>query len=93
MAVPDEVSDRIMAKAVAPQTGERIPVVGCGAGPGCDGHVVVLHDLLGLSDWQPPFAPPVVNLGEQVQQAAKRWADQCAEGKYLADGGVYGMKD
>lgn len=92
-AVPDEVSERIMEIAVDPQTGERVPVVGCGAGPACDGHVVVLHDLLGLSDWQPPFAPPVVNLGEQLQQAAKRWADQCADGRYLADGGVYQMKD
>lgn len=92
-AVPDEVSQRIMAIANDPATGERVPVIGCGAGPGCDGHVVVLHDLLGLSDWQPPFAPPVANLGEQMQLAAKKWADQCANGEYLAGGGVYGMKE
>ena len=92
-AVPDIVSERIMAKAVDTRTGERVPVIGCGAGPACDGHVVVLHDLLGLSDWQPPFAPPVVDLGKQLQHAAKHWANQCANGQYLAEGGVYEMKD
>lgn len=92
-AVPDEVSERIVAKARHPRTNERIPVIGCGAGPGCDGHVVVLQDLLGMSDWQPPFAPPMANLGKSIQDAAAQWCDQVESGKYLADGGVYRMKD
>ena len=92
-AVPDEVSQRIVAKARQPRTGERVPVIGCGAGPGCDGHVVVLQDLLGLSDWQPPFAPPMAGLGEAIQDAAAKWCEQVQAGEYLAAGGVYGMKD
>src|SRR5690606_4766000 len=50
-AVPAEVSARIVE-------GSRVPVMGCGAGPACHGQVVVLHDLLGLTDWQPRFATP-----------------------------------
>ena len=92
-AVPDEVSQRIVAKARHPRTGERIPVIGCGAGPACDGHVVVLHDMLGLSDWQPPFAPPIATLGQSIQNAASDWCKQVETGKYLAEGGVYRMKD
>lgn len=92
-AVPDGVSERIVAKARHPRTGERVPVIGCGAGPACDGHVVVLQDLLGASDWQPPFAPPVAQVGEAIQQAAAEWCRQVESGQYLAGGGVYGMKD
>lgn len=92
-AVPDEVSERIVAKARHPRSGERIPVVGCGAGPACDGHVVVLQDLLGVSDWQPPFAPPMAQLGQAIQKAAEGWASQVGRGEYLSGGGVYGMKD
>ncbi len=92
-AVPDEVSKRIVEKSRHPRSGERIPVIGCGAGPACDGHVVVLQDLLGLSDWQPPFAPPMGQLGQAMQSAAQAWREQVEQGKYLADGGVYRMKD
>ncbi|MGB1125266.1 MAG: 3-methyl-2-oxobutanoate hydroxymethyltransferase [Phycisphaeraceae bacterium] len=92
-AVPDEVSQRIVDKAWHPRSGERIPVIGCGAGPACDGHVVVLQDMLGLSDWQPPFAPPLAQLGLATQLAAEEWAKQVENKEYLADGGVYKSKD
>ncbi len=65
-AVPNEVSKRIVEK-----TG--LPVIGCGAGPACHGQIVVLQDLLGLSEWQPAFARPVASLGEQIAAAAGRW--------------------
>ena len=47
--------------------------IGCGAGPACHGQIVVLQDLLGLTDWQPAFAKPIVQLGDQVAAAAGRW--------------------
>jgi 3-methyl-2-oxobutanoate hydroxymethyltransferase len=92
-AVPDEVSQRIVDKARHPRTHERVPVIGCGAGPACDGHVIVLQDMLGLSDWQPPFAPPLSNLGKSIQDAADQWVKQVESGKYLAEGGVYRIKE
>jgi 3-methyl-2-oxobutanoate hydroxymethyltransferase len=65
-AMPAEVSQRIVERT-------RIPVIGCGAGPACHGQVVVLHDLLGLTQWQPSFARPITALGEQVVRAAEQW--------------------
>ena len=67
-ACPDEVSQRIVEKTT-------VPVIGCGAGPSCHGQIVVLQDLLGLSDWQPGFAQPVTHLAEPLMQAAQRWIE------------------
>lgn len=88
-AVPDEVSQQVVRVAKDPESGEPVPVIGCGAGPACHGHVVVLHDLLKLSDWQPPFAPPVIDLGSQVQTAAAAWVRAVERGEYQRDGGSY----
>lgn len=63
-----------------------IPVIGCGAGPACHGHVVVLQDLLGMTDHHPSFVQPVASLGPAIEQAARTWTDLLASGKYLSGG-------
>jgi 3-methyl-2-oxobutanoate hydroxymethyltransferase len=75
-AVPDDLTARVTARATA--SGDT-PVVGCGAGPSAHGSVVVLHDLLGLSEWQPPFASPAVQLGPQMREAAETWRRRVEE--------------
>lgn len=70
-----------------------VPVIGCGAGPACHGHVVVLQDLLGMTDWQPSFAPPAVAGGPWLAQAVQGWAESVRRGEYLADGGPYRMTE
>jgi len=68
-ATPAEVTEQIVLHA-------NVPVIGCGAGPACQGQVIVLHDLLGLTDWQPKFAQPVTAVGEQIADAARIWIDR-----------------
>jgi 3-methyl-2-oxobutanoate hydroxymethyltransferase len=65
-AVPDEVTLEVLAA-----TG--IPLIGIGAGAACHGQVLVLQDLLGLSDKAPRFAEPVAQLGPAVQKAGAEW--------------------
>lgn len=93
-AVPAEVAERIVA-AANPNMADGIvdvPVIGCGAGPACHGHVVVLHDLLGMTDWQPPFAKPKGQLGKAVETAAADWVKLIASGSYLRDDHPYHMQ-
>lgn len=59
-----------------------IPTIGIGAGPHCDGQVLVMHDLLGLSDWTPSFVKQYANLGALASQAARRFAEEVSEGKF-----------
>jgi 3-methyl-2-oxobutanoate hydroxymethyltransferase len=68
-AVPNEVSQRIVEKS-------HLPVIGCGGGTVCHGQIVVLHDLLGLTDWQPAFARPIASLGDELITAASRWIEK-----------------
>ena len=63
----------------------RIPTIGIGAGPGCDGQVLVMHDLLGLSDWTPSFVKQYANLGSLASQAARRFAEEVDTGKCPAE--------
>lgn len=60
-----------------------IPTIGIGAGPDCDGQVLVTADLLGLSDWQPPFAKPYVNLREQGVSAIQQFCENVRGHKIL----------
>lgn len=62
-----------------------IPVIGCGAGPACHGHVVVTQDLLGMTDHYPSFAQPITDLGPRIAQAAAAWAEQIRRGEYLRE--------
>ena len=62
-----------------------IPTIGIGAGAGCDGQVLVMHDLLGLSDWTPSFAKQYADLGALAARAARAYAEDVAGGKFPGD--------
>lgn len=68
-----------------------IPVIGCGAGPACHGHVVVLQDLLGLSERQPSFVKPTAWLGQAITDAVQSWKTQVESGEYLKTDHPYRM--
>ena len=63
----------------------RIPTIGIGAGPHCDGQVLVCYDMLGLSrGGAPPFVRKYAELGEAVASAAKEFAADVREGRFPA---------
>jgi 3-methyl-2-oxobutanoate hydroxymethyltransferase len=59
-----------------------IPTIGIGAGVHCDGQVLVMHDLLGLSEWTPSFAKPYAKLGALASQAARSFVEEVAHAKF-----------
>lgn len=72
-AVPDEVTRAIVAST-------SVPLIGIGAGAACHGQVLVIQDLLGLTDHPPRFAEPLAHLGPQVQAAAADWVRRVRDG-------------
>jgi 3-methyl-2-oxobutanoate hydroxymethyltransferase len=68
----------------------RIPTIGIGAGPDCDGQILVLHDLLGLTFGEPPkFARRYANLGETISQAVKEYCADVTGGSFPSDAESY----
>ncbi|MFQ5582445.1 MAG: 3-methyl-2-oxobutanoate hydroxymethyltransferase [Mariprofundaceae bacterium] len=59
-----------------------IPAVGIGAGPDCDAQVLVWHDLLGLSEKNPPFAPAYADLRQHIIEAIESWSDDVRQGTF-----------
>ncbi len=75
-AVPDAVAEAVTSRL-------RIPTIGIGAGPHCDGQVLVSYDALGLFDtFVPPFVKQYAQLGDLVLNAARDYADDVRHGMY-----------
>lgn len=84
-AVPDEVTRRVSAAV-------DMPVLGCGAGPSADGHVVVLHDVLGFSARPPRFVPVLGNVPAVLEEIARRYVAAITARKYPGPEHQYKMK-
>jgi 3-methyl-2-oxobutanoate hydroxymethyltransferase len=82
-AVPAELA-RTVTQAL------RIPTIGIGAGPHCDGQVLVVHDMLGLTTGRVPrFVKRYANLGEQAVEAMRAFAREVGEGEFPAPEHTY----
>lgn len=78
-AVPRELAAQVTREL-------RIPTIGIGAGPECDGQVLVIHDMLGLHlGRQPKFARRYANLGETIAQAVAQYCDDVRSGGFPSD--------
>jgi 3-methyl-2-oxobutanoate hydroxymethyltransferase len=82
-AVPRELAAQITHEL-------RIPTIGIGAGPDCDGQILVVHDLLGLTFGQTPkFARQYANVGEIISKAVREYCDDVREGGFPSDAESY----
>ncbi len=64
----------------------RIPTIGIGAGPDCDGQILVLHDMIGLgSGHTPKFARRYANVSETISHAVGEYAADVRDGSFPAD--------
>jgi 3-methyl-2-oxobutanoate hydroxymethyltransferase len=74
--VPSPVAERVTAALT-------IPTIGIGSGPGCDGQVLVLHDMLGLNEtFKAKFLKRYATLAEEVRRAARAFGDDVRAGRY-----------
>jgi 3-methyl-2-oxobutanoate hydroxymethyltransferase len=76
--VPTELARRVSAALT-------VPTIGIGAGPGCDGQVLVLHDMLGLNEgFSPKFLRRFAELGGAVREAVRAYAEDVRAGRFPA---------
>lgn len=83
-AVPPEVSHAVV-------TNTHVPVIGCGAGNACHGHVVVTHDAMSMTPHRPRFVPVVDDLASPAKKAYARYVQQISTGQYPAAEHAYEM--
>jgi 3-methyl-2-oxobutanoate hydroxymethyltransferase len=82
-AIPAELAKTITEEVT-------IPTIGIGAGPHCDGQVLVLYDLLGLfDDFVPKFVKPYAHLKADALQALRRYKEEVEQGKFPGDSESY----
>ena len=88
VAVVLEAMPASLAKTITEQL--TIPTIGIGAGPHCDGQVLVLYDLLGLFDeFVPKFVKPYAHLRADALQALRRYKEEVEQGKFPSDSESY----
>lgn len=88
VAVVLEAMPAALAKTITQQL--TIPTIGIGAGPHCDGQVLVLYDLLGLFDeFVPKFVKPYAHLRADALQALRRYKEEVEQGKFPSDSESY----
>ncbi|MBD7918222.1 3-methyl-2-oxobutanoate hydroxymethyltransferase [Cellulomonas sp. Sa3CUA2] len=67
----------------------RVPTIGIGAGPQCDGQVLVWVDMAGMGDWTPRFAKRFGEIGAALTAAARDYADEVRSGTFPAAGHAF----
>jgi 3-methyl-2-oxobutanoate hydroxymethyltransferase len=72
--IPDDLAAEATEKL-------RVPTIGIGSGPHCDGQVLVSYDAFGLTENAPPFARRYAHLDRVIVEAAKAFADDVKAGR------------
>jgi 3-methyl-2-oxobutanoate hydroxymethyltransferase len=86
-AIPAPVAARITEEV-------SIPTIGIGAGPACDGQVLVYHDLLGLTEGHlPRFVKRYASLSREIRDALEAYAAEVRTGAFPGDEHTYSMSE
>jgi 3-methyl-2-oxobutanoate hydroxymethyltransferase len=86
-AVPAAVAARVTEAL-------EVPTIGIGAGAGCDGQVLVWHDLLGLYEGKAPrFVKRYADLATEAKRALEAYVDDVREGRFPEEQHTYAMPD
>lgn len=86
-AVPAQVAEIITKRA-------GVPTFGIGAGPHCDGQVLVIHDMLGIYDRKgPKFVKRYANIGDDILKALEEYKKEVSEGEFPAPEHCYPMPE
>ena len=81
-AVPADLAKDVTASL-------EVPTIGIGAGPHCDGQVLVLHDMLGINPRTPKFVKEYAQVADVVTGAVKAFASDVASGAYPSEEHTY----
>jgi 3-methyl-2-oxobutanoate hydroxymethyltransferase len=74
--IPQDLAERVTAKL-------KVPTIGIGAGPHCDGQILVFHDLVGYSTgYIPKFVRRYADLQEVISQAVRKYAEDVKAGAF-----------
>jgi 3-methyl-2-oxobutanoate hydroxymethyltransferase len=85
--VPDKIAAMITESI-------KIPTIGIGAGPDCDGQVLVIHDLLGLFErFTPKFVKKYINLSPLISQAILEYKNEVIQGKFPSKEHSFSIKE
>jgi len=97
-AVADAGAFSVVVEAVAEPLAKKltqqlpIPTIGIGASPACDGQILVLEDMLGLSPWVPKFVKRYTELGPSIGKAVESYAAEVRARTFPGPEHVYPMK-
>ena len=85
----------IVVEGVAPDLANKIteavscPTIGIGASAGCDGQILVINDLLGMTDWVPKFVKKNADLKSVIGAAAETYANEVRSRAFPGDAQTY----
>lgn len=85
-SIPTELAEKITQEV-------EIPTIGIGAGAKCNGQILVLHDLLGISDKKPKFVKSYADLSSTIEKAVKEFETEVKEEEFPTSENSYNMKE
>jgi len=80
--VPVELGERVTREV-------SVPTIGIGAGPHCDGQILVLSDFLGMTESPPKLAKAYLSLADEIKGAVARYVDEVAQGTFPNEAQCY----